>query len=371
MLALEALASLVSRELRDGLHLALVGLLAAAIALQALGELADGPAALLIAAAAALGSGAAVALCPNGWLPSLLTVLSPAPVLFVCLFLFFSDTKELVLPEDEVEAAEIAVPGKHARRGHPARRVPGHDADERRGQIDRTPVPELRRARRPGHLVSERDHRGRSDAARDPAVMTGTYPTHDELPTAADHPDSIFTLLGGDYAMNVAEPVTSVCPQSLCGERARPPASERLDGLASDLRIVYEHLLLPDSMADSLPAVDETFSGFGQSRASRPRARCRERQARARPRSAPAPPGRRASSGARSRTSSTRQRELPGPRRHLRGVAVGAERRAHAQLRPPRAPPRPLRVLPRRPALRGRAAADRRPARRPGPHPRR
>ncbi len=94
--------------------------------------------------------------------------------------------------------------------------------------------------------------------------MTGTYPTHDELPTAADHPDSIFTLLGSDYSMNVAEPVTSVCPESLCGERARPPASERLDGLASDLRVVYEHLLLPESMEDSLPAVDENFSGFGQ-----------------------------------------------------------------------------------------------------------
>ena len=265
MLALEALASLASRGLRNGLHLALVGLLAAAIALQALGELASGSAAVLIIAAAALGTGAAVLYARSEWLPSLLTVLSPAPVLFVCLFLFFSDTKELVLPEEEVEAAEVAVPGKTPVVVILLDEFQGTmlmNADE---QIDRTLFPNFAELADRGSWYPNATTEADLTPRATPAVMTGTYPTHDELPTAADHPDSIFTLLGGDYAMNVAEPVTSVCPQSLCGEKARPPASERLDSLASDLRIVYEHLLLPDSMADSLPAVDENFSGFGNS----------------------------------------------------------------------------------------------------------
>ena len=254
----------MNQRLRDGLHLALVGLLAAAIALQALGELASGPAAVLIVAAAALGAGAAALYARTEWLPSLLTVLSPAPILFVCLFLFFSDTKELVLPEDEVQASEVAIPGRTPVVVMLLDEFQGTMLMNAEGEIDRSLFPNFAELAERGtwypNATTEADLTPRAT----PAVMTGTYPTHEELPTAADHPDSIFTLLGRDYAMNVAEPVTSVCPESLCGERARPPASERLDGLASDLRIVYEHLLLPDSMEDSLPAVDETFGGFGQ-----------------------------------------------------------------------------------------------------------
>ena len=267
MLGLEAVAALIKRELRDGLHLVFVGALVAAITLQALGELADGPAALLIGGALALGAGAAALYARTEWLPSLLTVLSPAPVLFVCLFLFFSDTKELVLPEDEVQASELAIPGRTPVVVMLFDEFQGTMLMDAKGQIDRSLFPNFAELADRGtwypNATTEADLTPRAA----PAVMTGSNPTHDQLPTAADHPDSIFTMLGSDYSMNVAEPVTSVCPESLCGERARPPTSERLDGLASDLRIVYEHLLLPESMEDSLPAVDEAFGGFGQAEA--------------------------------------------------------------------------------------------------------
>ena len=157
MLAIEAIAALIKRELRDGLRLAFVGALIAAIALQALGELAEGPAALLIALAVALGVGGAVLYARSEWLPSLLTVLSPAPVLFVCLFLFFSDTKELVLPEDEVEASQIAVPGRTPVVVMLLDEFQGTMLMNAKGEIDRTLFPNFadwpRRA--PG---TERDH---------------------------------------------------------------------------------------------------------------------------------------------------------------------------------------------------------------------
>lgn len=264
MLAVEAIAMRISRSLRDGIHLALVGLLAAMIALQALDEIFGGAAAVLIAAALALGAGAAYVYAKSEWLPSLLTVLSPAPLLFVALFLFFSDVKELVLPEDEVEAASVAVPGKTPVVVILFDEFQGTMLMNAEGEIDRTLFPNFAELADQGawfpNATTEADLTPRAA----PAVMDGAYPDHDQLPTAEDHPDSIFTLLGSDYAMNVAEPVTSVCPESLCGEEARPPASERLDSLASDLRIVYEHLLLPESMESSLPAVDEAFAGFGQ-----------------------------------------------------------------------------------------------------------
>jgi hypothetical protein len=50
-----------------------------------------------------------------------------------------------------------------------------------------------------------------------PAIETGIDPDYTTLPTASQQPHSIFTLLGGRYRFNVSEPVTNVCPQSLCG----------------------------------------------------------------------------------------------------------------------------------------------------------
>ncbi len=48
---------------------------------------------------------------------------------------------------------------------------------------------------------------------------------------------------------------------------ARPPR-ERLSDLTSDLSIVSLHRLLPDDLGGDLPAVDQTFSGFGNGSAA-------------------------------------------------------------------------------------------------------
>ncbi len=57
-----------------------------------------------------------------------------------------------------------------------------------------------------------------------PAIETGIDPGYTTLPTYSQQPNSIFTLLGGKYRFNVSEPVTNVCPPSLCsrgGKRRR------------------------------------------------------------------------------------------------------------------------------------------------------
>ncbi len=57
--------------------------------------------------------------------------------------------------------------------------------------------------------------------------------------------------------------MTELCPLSRCRSERRPPADERLRELASDLSIVSLRRLLPEELGDDLPAVDQTFSGFG------------------------------------------------------------------------------------------------------------
>lgn len=94
-----------------------------------------------------------------------------------------------------------------------------------------------------------------------PAVVTGNYPSRGRLPVAADHPANLFTLLGSGYRLHVEEPLTDLCPESLClAERAWLGA--RLAGVLRDLAVVYPRTVLPDGLVASLPPVNQTWNDF-------------------------------------------------------------------------------------------------------------
>ncbi len=97
-----------------------------------------------------------------------------------------------------------------------------------------------------------------------PAILSGKNPPAGKLPTAGDHPFTLFTLLADSYDLQVREAVTDLCPEYACENTSRPvrPAVERWSALINDLRIVSGHLFLPDDMADELPPIDTTWSNF-------------------------------------------------------------------------------------------------------------
>lgn len=97
-----------------------------------------------------------------------------------------------------------------------------------------------------------------------PAILSGNDPAANKLPTAGDHPFTLFTLLADSYDLQVQEAVTDLCPEYACENTSRPvrPVVERWIALANDLRIVSGHLFLPNDMADDLPAIDTTWSNF-------------------------------------------------------------------------------------------------------------
>ena len=97
-----------------------------------------------------------------------------------------------------------------------------------------------------------------------PAILTGLKPRDpDELPTVQSHPNNLFTWLGQEgYRLNVSEPLTSLCPSDLC---RRAQGDRDFDGVLflSDLSIVYLHIILPTSLADTfLPRLDADWKGF-------------------------------------------------------------------------------------------------------------
>jgi hypothetical protein len=147
---------------------------------------------------------------------------SPAPVVFLALFLFASPTAQLLKPPASVAASS----------------VPGASSVGRPGPIVIVLLDEF-------PLISLLDHRGRVDRrlypnfaglAADsvwyrnatgvagmtgwavPPILTGTYPTKDFLPISSRFPRNLFTLLGGSYhyKMQVFEGMTGLCPPAIC-----------------------------------------------------------------------------------------------------------------------------------------------------------
>jgi Sulfatase len=265
MLAAEAVAQRISPRLRWGLHLTLLGLLVAALALQILKELASRPASILIAAALALGFAAALGYARTRPLRSLLDFLTPAPIVVLAIFLLFSESSKLVLPQDEAKAAGVRVPGDAPVVVVLFDELPTGSLMTPAGGIDSSRFPSFAALAR--HSTW---HRGATASAAFtpravPALLAGRVPGSDELPISSDLPQNLFTLLGGSYRMHVMEDATDLCPDALCGDEGRgSDGGDSLSALFSDLRVVSEHLLLPNALREELPPVDETFGDFAQ-----------------------------------------------------------------------------------------------------------
>ena len=117
-----------------------------------------------------------------------------------------------------------------------------------------------------------------------PSILSGVLPTADKEPLLADYPKNLFTLLGGNMAMDVQEIITSLCPVSLCekaaitsGNEGVVPASSLPDGQNTseptestsfsrfllDTSIVLGHKLMPPGLRRQLPTIDEAWGNFG------------------------------------------------------------------------------------------------------------
>jgi hypothetical protein len=92
-----------------------------------------------------------------------------------------------------------------------------------------------------------------------PSVMTGMAASTDDLPIYRDHPRNLLSLFGARYPINAYEPVTDLCPPDTCGRPPGQPLSQAL----SDASVVYRHRILPGSLRDGLPAVDQGWGSFG------------------------------------------------------------------------------------------------------------
>jgi hypothetical protein len=262
-LLLEGLVGLAGEAPRRTLHLLFVGGLVTLISLRALKQAFDPSAGTLGLAALALGVAGALFYWRVRAGRSIVNVLTPAPLIFLAIFLFFSPVEKLVFPPQA--HARLAVENAH-------NDVIFLILDEfttsslmnAKGEIDAARYPNFGDLAR--HSTWFRNATGEHEGthAAVPAILDARLPKRGRQPTFADHPQNLFTLLGGRYRMNVWETQTHLCPTSLCRGKGELSTSfvPRMHSLFEDAGIVYLHMVFPSSQEKRLPDVGTAWGHF-------------------------------------------------------------------------------------------------------------
>lgn len=268
LLAIELLAGLVSKRAEQVLHFVFIGLLAAVFALYVLVKYiaTDAPTTILFALALALGGAAAYLygyLARAVEIRSLVAVLCGGAVAFFLVnFLFISPVSKLTLPES-AEAKKTTVRSKAPVIILGFDEFPVTSLLDSKGRVDAKRYPNFARfAADSTWFPNTTGVHDRTTKAY-PAILDGKLPDNNSLPTAADHPNSLFTVFGKDYDMsNVTESATRVCPPEVCKSRKQEGFGERIRSLADDLKIVYGQVTLPKDLSAELPSITNTLGNF-------------------------------------------------------------------------------------------------------------
>ena len=99
-----------------------------------------------------------------------------------------------------------------------------------------------------------------------PSILEGRLGDRDDLPTAADHPRNLFSLLGHDVPVRRYESVTDMCPTDVCAPPPRQPLSQAIE----DASVVYGHRVLPVEPARRAAVDRQLVGGLRRSRTTAP-----------------------------------------------------------------------------------------------------
>lgn len=264
--ALSAVARAFGLGVRRGAHLAVLGGLFMAIALQVLKRFASWPDHVLIAIGAGAGGAAIWLLARTPAAQTFARWSAVAPAAFLVLFLFFSPVSKLTR-----EAAAGAAAAD-------ARRVPVvmvvfdefplASLMDRSGEINADLYPNF--ADLAATSTWYRNYTVTEWLTRHsiPTMLTGRIardPSKDAI--AIDHPDNLFSLLAASHRMEVLEPFTDLCASACSDEAGEDEAEEDLgreglSGALSDAYAVWRQITIPGA-AESDPAAQFAETGGG------------------------------------------------------------------------------------------------------------
>jgi hypothetical protein len=263
LLAVELVIGLAGSRARHGARVVLLGMLAALVAAQALKKAFDASDVVLIALSLAIGAVLAALYARAEPVRSFLRVLSPAPLVFLALFLFTDPISKLAFP-DEAQARSIGGVTRAPIVVVLLDELPVDTLVDDRGRIDAARYPGFGELARNATWFENAYTVYDSTERAQPAIMDGNLPEKDKLPTSSDHPNSIFSLFGKTHRMLVSEEATTVCSRDICtDDRLEEGYGGRLSSMSEDLGLVWLHVVSPPDIEADLPSVSENWGNFG------------------------------------------------------------------------------------------------------------
>ncbi|MFV2088505.1 sulfatase-like hydrolase/transferase [Micromonospora sp. LOL_021] len=240
-----ALIGLAGPPVRRTAHLVTVGLLLVALAVQVGKHLL--PIRGLPLLTAALLAAAAVTWAYQRWggLGQLLRLAAVGPAVFVVLFVFTSPASAVVLGSEQTSAG----PGTATGDGEhppvvvlildelPLLSLLGPD-----GRIDAERYPHF------AELAAGSTWYRNATAVSGwtpyalPAMLSGRYPEREVAPHYSQHPDNLFSALGGTYQVRAQESITELCAPSRC---AAEPTTAALPVLFQETAALLGQILSP------------------------------------------------------------------------------------------------------------------------------
>ncbi len=262
LILFEGLAKAAGHGLHTHVHATLVSVLTTAILLQLLKYIPALPGVVSVSAAVLLAIMVSLAYLRYDPIRTYLTFLAPVVLLFPGLFLLNSEVSRIVFPEEvELQMSEVEATAPVVM--VVLDELPLTSLMDEQRRIDPVRFPNFSRLAGDSYWFRNATTVSDSTLLSVPAIVSGLSPYLQDprIPTTADYPETLFTLLGGSYRLEVFENSTRLSPAPLI--EPEKTLSERMRSLLSDLAIVYGHVLLPTDLASALPPVDRSWNNFG------------------------------------------------------------------------------------------------------------
>lgn len=93
-----------------------------------------------------------------------------------------------------------------------------------------------------------------------PAIVTGRVLEERTMPTFNALPRNLLALMSTAMPIARYEPVTDLCPRDACEERDGQPLRQAIE----DSMVVFGHRVLPPTLRDDLPRIDDAWGSFGE-----------------------------------------------------------------------------------------------------------
>jgi hypothetical protein len=261
-LAVTGLASWFNQKTRRNVQTTLVSLLCSVILLPILTAHIGLEAIPSICIALSTGVILGLVYTRWSWVRQMLTFASIALLLFPALFLLDPAVRKITFPEDTLTYETQEINAKTPIVLVIFDSFPTTSLLNAQQEIDAEMFPNF--AKLAEESVWFRNATTVSEKTLDavPATLTGRYPGDNLHPTLYDYPRNLYTLLQDVYQVHVLDHQTNLDPGTQTPSDSYPT---RLRLLFTDLKIIFLHILLPESWKHHLPPISQSWENFGDS----------------------------------------------------------------------------------------------------------